>query len=369
LSVVSIFVALLAGKGVDHLMFAKERLSRKESLLTDLCLVSALVAALVVFDVSALHFHFDSWLRFARKNLVWELTASSLFVLLSLIIYSMGRRLPRSVIYPMIVIILAADLWYFNLRQLVFDTSAGEQLALPADVVADPQHRFIGIMTGSQILSDTVRYSRFVPVAIKDRFAMVGTNEGGVLPSGCETIFRALETNSKQALALVGCKYLAVHSQTDTWESLPRSVPRIRFHANSKISDLATSISEISPAVVESYARVGATNVQLQLNQPNAIDLKVICESSGVLVIADTIYPGWMCHVDGAPCQIHRVHGALRGIELQKGEHDVQLRFSSTSCFYGLLLSLFGITAWAPFAFFNLLKSVATRLNRPLSTS
>jgi hypothetical protein len=47
----------------------------------------------------------------------------------------------------------------------------------------------------------------------------------------------------------------------------------------------------------------------------------------GMLVLAETHYPGWLATVDGEPVPIHTANLAFRGIELGPGEHRVTLRY------------------------------------------
>jgi hypothetical protein len=59
----------------------------------------------------------------------------------------------------------------------------------------------------------------------------------------------------------------------------------------------------------------------------NTIRAVADLDSTNLLVIADTWYPGWTAHVDGAPVEIFRVNGLFRGIFLPPGQHRVELRY------------------------------------------
>jgi uncharacterized membrane protein YfhO len=48
----------------------------------------------------------------------------------------------------------------------------------------------------------------------------------------------------------------------------------------------------------------------------------------GMLVLAETNYPGWQAEVDGQPAVIHTANLAFRAIELGPGDHAVTLRYA-----------------------------------------
>lgn len=61
---------------------------------------------------------------------------------------------------------------------------------------------------------------------------------------------------------------------------------------------------------------------------------------AGVLVVADTYYPGWLARVDGVRTEMLRVNGMFRGIALPAGAHHVELIYRPLSLRAGALLTL-----------------------------
>ena len=55
----------------------------------------------------------------------------------------------------------------------------------------------------------------------------------------------------------------------------------------------------------------------------------------GLLVIADTFYPGWRAQVDGRSAPVIEVFGTLRGIVLEPGSHVVEMRYRPLSVLGG----------------------------------
>jgi hypothetical protein len=63
----------------------------------------------------------------------------------------------------------------------------------------------------------------------------------------------------------------------------------------------------------------------------------------GMVVIADTWYPGWYATVDGRPATIYRPYTALRGVVVEKGSHTVALRYRPRSAMLGAIMTAAGI--------------------------
>lgn len=60
----------------------------------------------------------------------------------------------------------------------------------------------------------------------------------------------------------------------------------------------------------------------------NEVRIKVQSETGGMLVLADSFYPGWQVFVDQKPAKIERVLYALRGTMIPPGSHEVFYRYS-----------------------------------------
>lgn len=73
---------------------------------------------------------------------------------------------------------------------------------------------------------------------------------------------------------------------------------------------------------------------------PEQVTLDATLEASGVLVLADTWYPGWQATVDGAPAALLRANYLLRGVLLPAGHHRVQFEFRPAALQQGAVISL-----------------------------
>jgi len=79
--------------------------------------------------------------------------------------------------------------------------------------------------------------------------------------------------------------------------------------------------------------------VRFERYQADRVELRVRTQSRGLLVLSEVYYPGWRATVNGAPAQIHKVNGLLRGVVVPAGESQVTLSFAPRSVLLGAVLS------------------------------
>lgn len=81
------------------------------------------------------------------------------------------------------------------------------------------------------------------------------------------------------------------------------------------------------------------------------VSIRAFLNGSGVLVLADSFYPGWRVYVDGKEGEILRANLLFRGVALSEGEHVVEFRYQPRSFKIGLAISLFTLCGLAIFSF------------------
>jgi uncharacterized membrane protein YfhO len=81
------------------------------------------------------------------------------------------------------------------------------------------------------------------------------------------------------------------------------------------------------------------------------IDARLAC--TGMLVLADTWYPGWIATVDGGAVPIYQAYSALRGVVVQQGQHRVEFHYRPASALIGALMSASGIRGACALAVWN----------------
>ncbi len=94
-------------------------------------------------------------------------------------------------------------------------------------------------------------------------------------------------------------------------------------------------------AVAVTPLPLGADDEVRILDQsPERVALQVRAASDGVLVAAETFFPGWVATVDGEPVEIRRANYAFRSIPIEAGEHAVEFRYCPWSFVLGCAVSL-----------------------------
>jgi hypothetical protein len=71
-----------------------------------------------------------------------------------------------------------------------------------------------------------------------------------------------------------------------------------------------------------------------------AVTIHASLNDVGILVLADSYYPGWNAYVDGKPQKILRANLFFRAVVLSQGEHTVEFRYEPQSFTFGLMGSL-----------------------------
>lgn len=70
------------------------------------------------------------------------------------------------------------------------------------------------------------------------------------------------------------------------------------------------------------------------------VTIRAALDGAGVLVLADSYYPGWRAYVDGEEKEILRANLFFRAVPLSAGEHVVEFRYRPRSFTIGLAISL-----------------------------
>jgi hypothetical protein len=84
-------------------------------------------------------------------------------------------------------------------------------------------------------------------------------------------------------------------------------------------------------------------DARIVVDRSTEVVVEATAPRGGLLLLADTFYPGWEATVDGHPARILRANIAHRAVVLSPGAHHVTFRFHSRSVTRGLLLSGLGL--------------------------
>jgi hypothetical protein len=101
----------------------------------------------------------------------------------------------------------------------------------------------------------------------------------------------------------------------------------------------ATFLSDTPPALEscegDAISPVSRTPTRI------VVDLDMRCR--GILIVADTFFPGWRATVDGSRTKVWETYGFLRGVLVEAGKHRVEMVYRPSSVLWGAVLSLLGV--------------------------
>ena len=91
--------------------------------------------------------------------------------------------------------------------------------------------------------------------------------------------------------------------------------------------------------------------IGLKSYTPNRIRMTVEAGKDGMLIVKNSYYPEWKVKVDKKPGKIYNVNYAFMGIPVKQGTHEIDLYYSRSGFYAGLLLTLAGAILWLLFYF------------------
>jgi len=81
------------------------------------------------------------------------------------------------------------------------------------------------------------------------------------------------------------------------------------------------------------------------------LDVHMGCR--GILIASETFYPGWTAAIDGRPAAILEAYGALRGVVVDAGAHQVEFRYRPACVYWGAALTAIGLAGAIALALFS----------------
>lgn len=83
-----------------------------------------------------------------------------------------------------------------------------------------------------------------------------------------------------------------------------------------------------------------AGNAEIISEKENEVKIVANVEKPGLLILSDTWYTGWVAEVSGIEKPILRVDGALRGVWLPPGEHNIKFTYRPKLFYSGAAISM-----------------------------
>jgi len=116
------------------------------------------------------------------------------------------------------------------------------------------------------------------------------------------------------------------------------SPTRVALSTDKKMLAAAEAIGVPTDASIPSSQ--GAGSVVITDYHHTRVELEVVLERPGVILLADTWHPAWRATVDSHPVALGRVNEVLRGVPLPSGRHHLVMTYASRTVEYGLAISL-----------------------------
>jgi hypothetical protein len=122
------------------------------------------------------------------------------------------------------------------------------------------------------------------------------------------------------------------------------------------VLDLRTTalIESDDPDVLRGFVAPGASmtseRVTVVRHEPGRVELAVELDRPGVVILADTYYPGWRLTLDGQPSTILRANRMMRGAAVPAGRHRLVFRYEPWSVRLGFVAGVAGLVLVAVLA-------------------
>jgi hypothetical protein len=81
----------------------------------------------------------------------------------------------------------------------------------------------------------------------------------------------------------------------------------------------------------------------LMERQPGRMVLEADLKCRGMLIEADTFFPGWVAIIDGKPSRLYEAYGFLRGVVVEAGTHRIEIQYQPKSVYWGASLTALGL--------------------------
>jgi hypothetical protein len=338
--------ALVAARGLDSLARGEARANRAGALrLATVALAAASIPAYAaIFHMPS--FEWERYAQYARTDLLdsfclWTLVACELA---AVAVLGATRRLRGWKVAVLMIAVTMLDLGSFNVVNVRLESPEPRSASTLPQV--DPMLRVVGTAELPRLTRLSLCYSRWAGEAIAQHRTALATNDGSVLPAATARLYKAIEADAAPGSALASCGS-TWPGQRGIVQRLDNALPRFRFLRNGKAAELLSHrpIAACTDEDVRAICAATAPCVVLCGDEPRRLDLEVEAPQDGVLVVADTYYPGWFATVDGKRVKIDAAHGVFRAIALQAGKHRVAFVYDPWSFNVGLSLSGCGILA------------------------
>ncbi len=108
--------------------------------------------------------------------------------------------------------------------------------------------------------------------------------------------------------------------------------------------DVARSAFLIGPAPALEACEGGS--VEITSTELQRVTARASAPCRTMAVFSDPLFPGWKARVDGRAVPLYAAYGALRGVVVPAGEHNIELIYHPRSVYAGAALTALGLAGW-----------------------
>ncbi len=122
------------------------------------------------------------------------------------------------------------------------------------------------------------------------------------------------------------------------WRESDRTVLDLRQVALIETDDEQALRAFLSPTPV-----APTESVEVFRYEPQRVELRAKLDRPGLVILADTYYPGWQLSIDGQPAPVLRANRLMRGAAVRAGEHTLLYTYEPASFRVGAVISAAGL--------------------------
>jgi membrane protein YfhO len=122
------------------------------------------------------------------------------------------------------------------------------------------------------------------------------------------------------------------------------------FLADPTFDPLAESFTEVDAVPERAPSPPRGAPATIVRDEPHVVEVEATLAAPGLVVLADSFYPGWQATVDGRAAAIVPVNYLYRGVAAAAGTHRVRFEYRPGSVRYGAAISLVGLVVAAGLA-------------------
>ena len=275
----------------------------------------------------------------------WFLVAFALALLASASVVVIRKWMPSRWLLAALLAVICGDLWYSNMdrNRLAYARASFE------DMYGTREQQFARVASASANAPMARLWAPFdtndfgpLNGALQTRMEMTY----GYNPLAILRYSRYLEAASKNPRLLDS---LSVTAKLDLKEGLfmasPSALPRISVPASVVPSGRLEELDPAKTAIVEGSAatsRNGPVELSITRYEGSLYGARYRAEQPAVLRLAVPFFPGWRAEVDGQDQPVFALDGALTGVRVPAGSHDIVFRYRPNWFTAGAAISAVG---------------------------